>query len=104
MSTTFNCTVETGALSGFYDQTFERVAEEFERNYRERDELGASVCVMVDGEPGSGLMGRDRTYRNRRTVEHRHLIGGVVVDERGGVVLYAPARGARPSRYRCAGV
>jgi len=57
MSTAFNCTVETGTLSGFYDPLFERVAEEFERNYRERGELGASVCVMVDGAPVVDLWG-----------------------------------------------
>jgi CubicO group peptidase (beta-lactamase class C family) len=37
--------------SGFCDPRFERVREQFERNFHERDELGASVCVVLDGEP-----------------------------------------------------
>jgi CubicO group peptidase (beta-lactamase class C family) len=57
MSTSYNCTVEAGTLSGFYDPRFASVAEEFERNYRERDELGASVCVMLDGETVVDLWG-----------------------------------------------
>lgn len=57
MSTPFNCTVETGTLGGFYDPRFERVAEEFEKNYRQRGELGASVCVMLDGEAVVDLWG-----------------------------------------------
>lgn len=36
---------------------FERVREEFERNFAERDELGGSVCVFVDGEPVVDLWG-----------------------------------------------
>ncbi len=57
MSTTFNCSVASGALSGTYDPKFERVAGEFEKNYRERGELGASVCVMLNGEPVVDLWG-----------------------------------------------
>jgi CubicO group peptidase (beta-lactamase class C family) len=36
---------------------FHRVREEFERNFAERGELGASVCVIVDGEPVVDLWG-----------------------------------------------
>ncbi len=39
------------------DPRFERVREEFERNLAERDELGASVCVIVDGETVIDLWG-----------------------------------------------
>jgi hypothetical protein len=42
--------LDNGELSGFYDPKFEKVAEEFERNYRERGEVGASACVKVEGE------------------------------------------------------
>lgn len=38
-------------MNGSCDPRFERVREEFERNFAQRGELGASVCVMVDGEP-----------------------------------------------------
>lgn len=43
--------VNTGEIAGFCDPRFERVAEEFVRNFRERGEVGASVCVMLEGEP-----------------------------------------------------
>jgi CubicO group peptidase (beta-lactamase class C family) len=36
---------------------FQRVREEFERNFSERGELGASVCVIVNGEPVVDLWG-----------------------------------------------
>ena len=36
---------------------FERVAEEFERNFSERGEVGASVCVKLAGETFVDLWG-----------------------------------------------
>src|SRR5688572_23816667 len=42
---------------GNVEPRFERVREEFERNFAEREEVGASVCVMVDGEPVVDLWG-----------------------------------------------
>jgi CubicO group peptidase (beta-lactamase class C family) len=50
-------------VDGFCAPGFERVREEFERNFAERDELGASVCVVIDGEPVVDLWGgiRDAT-------------------------------------------
>ncbi|HUU64270.1 MAG TPA: serine hydrolase domain-containing protein [Dehalococcoidia bacterium] len=38
------------AVSGKCAPKFERVREEFERNFKEREEVGASVCVTLDGE------------------------------------------------------
>ena len=38
-------------IHGTCEPAFERVRDEFERNFAERDELGASVAVVVDGEP-----------------------------------------------------
>lgn len=49
--------VNTGEIAGFCDPRFERVAEEFVRNFRERGEVGASVCVMLEGEPFVDLWG-----------------------------------------------
>lgn len=43
--------------AGHCDQRFSWVREAFERNFAERDELGAAVCVMVDGEPVVDLWG-----------------------------------------------
>lgn len=45
------------AISGRCDPKFERVGEEFERNFREREEVGASVCVTVEGETVVDLWG-----------------------------------------------
>ena len=42
--------INNGEITGFCDSRFERVAEEFERNFQQRDELGASVCVTLEGE------------------------------------------------------
>ena len=57
MSLPFSCSLESGSLAGSYDQKFERVAAAFEKNYRERNELGASVCVTLDGETVVDLWG-----------------------------------------------
>ena len=45
------------AVSGKCEPRFERVREEFERNFREREEVGASVCVTLDGETVVDLWG-----------------------------------------------
>lgn len=44
-------------VSGSCAPKFARVREEFERNFAERGEVGASVCVMLDGEPVVDLWG-----------------------------------------------
>ena len=41
--------VAGGHLSGTYDERFITVVEEFVRNFAERDEVGASLCVTLDG-------------------------------------------------------
>ena len=44
--------INNGEIAGFCDPRFERVAQEFERNFQQRDERGASVCVTrVTGPP-----------------------------------------------------
>ncbi len=45
--------------NGACDVRFAAVREEFERNFAERGEVGASVCVMVDGEAVVDLWGGD---------------------------------------------
>src|SRR5258706_1111540 len=49
--------VNTGEIAGFCDPRFERVAGEFARNFAERGEVGASVCVTLDGETVVDLWG-----------------------------------------------
>jgi len=45
------------AVEGTADPRFAAVREEFERNFAERGEVGASVCVTVDGEVAVDLWG-----------------------------------------------
>jgi CubicO group peptidase (beta-lactamase class C family) len=45
------------AVHGRCEPRFEAVRREFERNFVERGELGAAVCVLVDGEPMVDLWG-----------------------------------------------
>jgi CubicO group peptidase (beta-lactamase class C family) len=44
-------------VSGLCDEQFAPVREEFVRNFAERGEVGAAVCVLVDGEPVLDLVG-----------------------------------------------
>ncbi|MEH6558296.1 MAG: serine hydrolase domain-containing protein [Oceanicoccus sp.] len=39
-----------GPVNGRYDKRFEKVAEEFVRNFEQRGEVGASVCINIEGE------------------------------------------------------
>ena len=47
----------TGPLRGRYAPEFEPVADAFVRNFEERGEIGASVCVTVDGDSVVDLWG-----------------------------------------------
>jgi CubicO group peptidase (beta-lactamase class C family) len=49
--------VPNGRIQGFYDPRFARVAEEFERNFRERGEVGGSVCLSLEGRTLVDLWG-----------------------------------------------
>lgn len=52
-------------VSGGCAPKFARVREEFERNFAERGEVGASVCVMLDGEPVVDLWGGMADHEGR---------------------------------------
>src|SRR6266498_4668242 len=45
------------STQGTCEPRFERVREEFERNFAERGEVGASVCVTLDGQTVVDLWG-----------------------------------------------
>ena len=45
-------------IEGTWHPQFRLVYEEFERNFAERGEVGASACVIVDGEEVLDLLGR----------------------------------------------
>src|SRR5947209_18272392 len=49
--------VNNGEIAGYCDPRFKGVAEEFERNFRERGEVGASVCIKLAGETFVDLWG-----------------------------------------------
>src|SRR5947207_7655379 len=49
--------VNNGEITGYCDPRFERVAEEFVRNFQERGEVGASVSITIEGEPAVDMWG-----------------------------------------------
>lgn len=70
-------------INGQCDPKFERVREEFERNFKEREEVGASVCVTIEGENVVDLWGgtadtegRHSRYRNRQNMGKGHGYSG----------------------------
>lgn len=63
---------QQSAVSGRFDDRFAEVGAEFERNFAERGEVGASLHILVDGEPVVDLWGgtvdRDGTPWERDTL------------------------------------
>ena len=61
-----------GRIEGFCDPRFANVLEEFQRNFAERGEIGASVCLTLNGEPlvdlWGGVVNRDGKPWQRDTV------------------------------------
>src|SRR5258708_24236619 len=49
--------VKSGEVAGLCDWKSERVAEEFVRNFKKRGEVGASVCLSLEGEAVVDLWG-----------------------------------------------
>src|SRR6266566_1847640 len=47
---TIKKSITHGEINGFCDARFERVAEEFERSFQQLGEVGASVCITLEGE------------------------------------------------------
>jgi CubicO group peptidase (beta-lactamase class C family) len=54
---TVRTSVSTGEVAGFCDPRFERVADEFVKNFQERGEVGASVSITIEGERVVDLWG-----------------------------------------------
>ena len=54
---TVKTSITHGEIQGFCDSRFERVLTEFERNFQERGEVGASVCVTLEGKKVVDLWG-----------------------------------------------
>jgi CubicO group peptidase (beta-lactamase class C family) len=75
-------------IQGSCSRGFEPVREEFARNFRERQELGASVCIILDGETVVDLWGGIADRRTRKPwVED--TIGLVWSSTKGAVALCA---------------
>ena len=95
--------VNNGEIAGYCDRRFERVAEEFEKYFRERGEVGASVCVKLAGETFVDLWGGSADpSSNKPWVED--TITPVWSCTKGATALVrAYARFARLARPRGAG-
>ncbi|HEY2947649.1 MAG TPA: serine hydrolase domain-containing protein, partial [Micromonosporaceae bacterium] len=76
------------SIEGFCEPRFARVREEFERNFAERGEVGASVCVTLDGEPVVDLWGGQADPAAGRAWD-RDTIGHVWSATKGATALCA---------------
>jgi CubicO group peptidase (beta-lactamase class C family) len=74
--------------AGTCDSRFEAVRTEFERNFAERGEVGASVCVTVDGETVVDLWGGTADPKTGRAWD-RDTIGVVWSCTKGATALCA---------------
>src|SRR4051812_109850 len=81
-------------MPGTCENRFAAVAEEFERNLAERGEVGASVCVTVNGETVVDLWGGIADPVTGRPWE-RDTIGVVWSCTKGAVALCAHLLAAR---------
>ena len=62
------------AVQGTCDERFSGVRDEFERNFAERGESGAAVCVTVDGETVVDLWGGAADHESGRLWEEDTLV------------------------------
>src|SRR2546423_4253965 len=82
------------AVEGTHDPRFAQVREEFERNFAERGEVGASVCVIVDGETVVDLWGGTADPATGRPWE-RDTVGHIWSATKGATSLCAHILAAR---------
>jgi CubicO group peptidase (beta-lactamase class C family) len=75
-------------IEGTCDPRFAAVRDEFERNFRDRGEVGASVCVIADGGPVVDLWDGVADRRTGKSWE-RDTIGVVWSCTKGAVALCA---------------
>ncbi|HTU91453.1 MAG TPA: serine hydrolase domain-containing protein [Gemmataceae bacterium] len=62
------------AIHGMCDARFQAVRDEFERNFAERGEVGASVCVMIEGRTVVDLWGGFADRHTRRPWERDTIV------------------------------
>lgn len=65
--------VNTGEITGFCDPQFERVAEEFVQNFQQRGEVGASVCITIEGQTVVDLWGGSANIATNQPWAHDTL-------------------------------
>jgi CubicO group peptidase (beta-lactamase class C family) len=82
------------SIQGTCEPRFERVRDEFERNFAERGEVGASVCVTLDGETVVDLWGGTTEPATGRPWD-QDTIGNVWSATKGAVALCAHVLAAR---------
>jgi CubicO group peptidase (beta-lactamase class C family) len=82
------------AIDGFCQPDFQGVQVEFERNFAERGEVGASVCIIREGEPVVDLWG-GLANRTTGTPWQRDTIGLVWSCTKGAAALCAHVLVAR---------
>ena len=82
------------AIEGTCDTRFASVREQFERNFAERGEVGASVCVTVGGETVVDLWGGTADPATGRAWDSR-TIGNVWSATKGATALCAHVLSAR---------
>ncbi len=63
---TFSKSSPSGELHGSYDPRFAAVAKAFANNFEQHNEVGAAVCIHIDGEPVLDLWGGTK---NTKTTE-----------------------------------
>src|SRR5437762_4907544 len=81
-------------VQGSCDPKFQAVRQEFERNFRERGEVGASVCLTVDGETVVDLWGGVADRHSAKPWE-RDTISLVWSCTKGATALCAHVLGSR---------
>ena len=86
------------AVNGSCAPEFERVRDEFETNFRDRNEIGAAVAVWVDGDLAVDLWGGSPDAAGAKPWQHDTLAsifsGSKGVDEH----VHSPARRSRRTR------
>lgn len=90
MGKTVDIEVPGGKVSGQCDDKFTAIAEEFARNFSERDEVGASVCITLDGETVVDLWGGHFTRdRDTATPWNKDTVTIVYSSTKGATALCA---------------
>ena len=90
-------------IHGECDARFAKVRDGFASNFAAGKEIGASVCVTVDGKPVVDLWA-GHADKARTKPWHKNTIVNVYSTTKGlGAAVRASVGGARQARSRCAG-